>query len=228
MRCKGLILALGEGSGAHLPSERRTGCSGALAQTPRILFTLAVMKWAGIRQVMIGATPDDVAALHRLLDGGAEFGVQISYLILERDSSVENSLNSANRFIADSALLVATAGIFCTNFELSQVWLKSASSVVSFRMRSGALDEDESRPGLLLIGKSALVKLQRQLADSGNSSTNVDQLRRSCMSRLKYSDISLTDRSVCINFNKTNEIDTSKISEAEILELLHADPSKDT
>ena len=227
MRCKGLILALGECTEVHLPSKHISNRSEALAHIPVISYTLAVMKQAGIRQVMIGATPENVAALHRLLDGGGEDGIEVSFLLLDGDCSVENALTRANRFIADSALLLATAGVFCTNFELFQGWLKSGSSVASFRMRSGAPDGDESRPDLLLLSNRALNKLRRQAVDSGNVSTDVDQLRRSCMTRLKYSDVNLADRCVCINLNEASEIDTSTISEAEILKLLQVDQSAD-
>ena len=227
MRCKGLILALGECTEVHLPSKHFSSRSEALAQVPVIAFTLAVMKQAGIRQVMIGATPENVAALHRLLDGGGDYGIQVSFLLLESDCSVANALNRANRFVADSALLVAAAGVFCTNFELFQGWLKSGSSFASFRMRSGAADGDESRPDLLLLSNRALNKLRRQAVDSGNASADVDQLRRSCMTRFKYSDINLADRCVCINLSESGEIDTSTVSEAEILRVLGADQSAD-
>lgn len=223
VRCRGLILVLGECADAHLPPAHLAECSEALAQVPVIQFTLAVMRQAGIQQVMIGATPERVAALHRLLDGGGEYGVQVSYLLLDGDSSVDHALYRAHRFIADSALLLAAAGVFCTGFELSHTWLKSGSSVASFRMRSGRLDEDESRPELLLLSNSALTKLRRQSADSGNRPTDVDQLRRSCMSRLKYSDISLAGQCICFNFSESDKLDTAIISEAEILTLLQAE-----
>ncbi len=223
MSLKGFIFAAGKQSNADLPFNQVAGFGPALLEVPRIRFSLAVMSKAGIKQVMIGASPKCVAALHARFGSGTCVGVDLSYLLLEPDSSIEHALYCAGRYFANSDVLLATPGVCCINFDLARIGFRSGNTISSFRMHNSVNGVRETRPNLLLLGRGVLIRLKRHEQRSIRESTEVDQLRRALMTRFKFADIDLRDQCMFANLKSGISIDPSNLSEAAVLELLNVD-----
>ena len=225
MTCKGLIFATGYASNPHLPLEDVSGLGTDLLNTPRIRFPLAVMEKAGVRQAIIAAKPEDIAEMHVILGDGRHIGVDVSYLVLECEGSIELALSSANQFIAKSSVLLVSSDVCCTNFQLPDSGSISPQAVLSTRMLNGAVDTPGERPDILVIGSSVLTRLRRQTTDLSRGAKNVDQLRRACITRFKFQDVDLTQTCTFVNLRNGVSIDNSLMSESALRALLFIEPS---
>ena len=81
---KGIVLA-GE-SGTHLHPIAK-GVSKQLLplyDKPMIYYSISVLMLAGMREILIISTPDDLAAYERLLGNGEKFGVGFTYAVQEK------------------------------------------------------------------------------------------------------------------------------------------------
>ena len=206
---------------AHLPLARIGGLSPALRDIPQVQFTLALMVTAGVKQVMIATGPDSIAELHARFDDGKGIGVALSYQLLVPDSSIETALMGAHRYFAGSAVLLATPGVCCINFNLACLGQSSGSLIASFTMRNGVSQSNATRPDLLFLGHGVLNRLKRETGKSTSGSFAIDPFRRALMSRYKYLNVDLSHQCVFANLRNGVSINPSELSDSALEEMVN-------
>ncbi len=130
---KGIILAGGAGTRLHPMTISISKQIIPIYDKPMIYYPLSVLMLAGIKEVLIISTPQDISLYERLLGSGEKLGMKISYKIQPSPDGLAQAFILGEDFIGDDSVCLVLGDNIFYGQGFGEILLKAA------KLEDGAL-----------------------------------------------------------------------------------------
>jgi glucose-1-phosphate thymidylyltransferase len=159
---RGIILAGGAGTRLHPVTQCISKQLLPVYDKPMVYYPLSVLMLAGIRDILIISTPQDLPRFRELLGDGSEFGISLSYAEQAKPQGIAQAFNIGADFIGDqSVCLILGDNVFYGQGFVEKLATAArttqGATVFAYRVRDperfGVIEFDSSQRAVSLAEK---------------------------------------------------------------------------
>lgn len=164
---KGIVLAGGSGSRLHPITKGVSKHLLPVYDKPMIYYPISVLMLAGIRDILIITTAEDIDSYKKLLGNGENFGIALSFAVQDSPKGLAEAFIIGESFIeSDNVALILGDNIFYgqgfTSMLKNAAARKDGATIFGYKVkdpeRFGVVEFDENMRVLSLEEKPAIPK----------------------------------------------------------------------
>lgn len=159
---KGIVLAGGSGTRLYPITKGVSKQLLPIYDKPMIFYPLSILMLAGIKDILVISSPDDIGGYRRLLDDGSQFGINITYEIQQSPDGLAQAFIIGEKFIGnDNVCLVLGDNVFYgqsfTEKLVSAAKRKTGATIFGYQVKDprsfGVVDFDSHMKALSIEEK---------------------------------------------------------------------------
>jgi glucose-1-phosphate thymidylyltransferase len=133
-RRKGIILAGGSGTRLYPVTQAMGKSLLPVYNKPMIYYPLCTLMLAGIRDVLVISTPEDVPKFQTVLRDGSQYGIRLQYLVQPKPEGIAQAFLLGERFLDGSPCALVLGDNIFYGHDLAKDLREAASRVAGARV----------------------------------------------------------------------------------------------
>lgn len=155
---KGIILAGGSGTRLHPITKGVSKQLLPVYDKPMIYYPLSVLMLAGIKEILIISTPEDLPNFEKLLGSGKDLGIQLVYKEQPSPDGLAQAFIIGEDFIANEDVCLILGDNIFYGYGFSEILQKSIKNLQEGKATVfGYYVNDPERYGVALFNKDGIV-----------------------------------------------------------------------
>src|ERR1700733_7437012 len=131
---KGIILAGGSGTRLYPVTHVLPKSLLPVYDKPMVYYPLSTLLLAGIRDILLISTPEDLPRFQHLLGDGSRFGVHFEYALQQKPEGIAQAFLVGRKFIGSSCCALVLGDNIFYGHDLGKTVLRGCQQTVGARV----------------------------------------------------------------------------------------------